>query len=76
MILPPQPGAQTSAAPDLVTRYAEELTSHLRCFDRVILHGTLVDVAHPGALLVSMRAAGFRPRDLTRFAAPIHQQVR
>jgi hypothetical protein len=76
MILPPQPGAQPSATPDLVTRYAEELTSNLGCFDRVILHGTLVDVAHPGALLVCMRAAGFRPRDLTRFAAPITTQVR
>ena len=61
---------------DLGTRYVEELAGQLRCFDRVILHGTLIDVAHPGALLVSMQRAGFRPRDLTRFAQPITGQVR
>jgi hypothetical protein len=76
MTLPPQPSTKTPAAPDLSTRYAEELAGSLRCFDRVILHGTLVDAAHPGALLVSMQAAGFRPCDLTRFAAPIAAQVR
>lgn len=61
---------------DLVSRYADQLVGSLRCFDRVILHGTLVDVAHPGALLVSMRAAGFRPRDLARFGQPITSPVR
>ena len=64
------------AATDLGTRYVQELAGELRCFDRVILHGTLIDVAHPGALLVSMQQAGFRPRDLTRFAQPITGQVR
>jgi hypothetical protein len=63
-------------ATDLGTRYAKELAGELRCFDRAILHGTLIDVAHPGALLVSMQQAGFRPRDLTRFAQPITGQVR
>jgi hypothetical protein len=61
---------------DLGTRCAKELAGELRCFDRVILHGTLIDVAHPGALLVSMQRAGFRPRDLTGFAQPITGQVR
>ena len=64
------------AATDLGTRYAKELAGELRCFDRVILHGTLIDVAHPGALLVSMQQAGFRARDLARFAQPITRQVR
>ena len=68
--LKPEPTA------DLGTRYAKELAGELRCFDRVILHGTLIDVAHPGALLVSMQQAGFRPRDLTQFAQPITGQVR
>jgi hypothetical protein len=40
------------------------------------LQGTLIDVAHPGALQVSMQQAGFRPRDLTRFAQRITGQVR
>lgn len=60
----------------LLSRYDGEITAHLRCFDRVIIHGTLVDVAHPGALLTHMNAAGFRPRDLARFAEPINRQVR
>lgn len=33
-------------------------------------------MAHPGALLVSMKRAGFCPRDLTRLAQPITGQVR
>jgi hypothetical protein len=65
-----------SPASDLATRHVSELAGELRCFDRMILHGTLIDVAHPGALLVSMHQAGFRPRDLARFAQPITQQVR
>ena len=66
----------TDCATELVTRYANQLVGSLRCFDRVILHGTLIDVAHPGALIVSMQKAGFKPRDLARFARPITTQVR
>jgi len=59
-----------------VSLYVGKLVGNLRCFDRGILHGTLIDVAHPGALLGSMQAAGSKPRDLTRFAQPITLQVR
>jgi hypothetical protein len=72
----PSSALKPESATDLGTRYVEELAGQLRCFDRVILHGTLIDVAHPGALLVSMQQAGFRPRDLARFAQPITGQVR
>jgi hypothetical protein len=65
-----------TAAASLFGRYATQLTGQLRCFDRVLLHGTLVDVAHPGALLVHMHAAGFKPRDVPRFAQPLNAQVR
>lgn len=67
---------ESGAAADLITRYVKELTGRLRCFDRVIMHGTLIDVSHPGALLVSMHAAGFKPRDLARFAQPVTVKVR
>jgi len=66
----------TDCAADLSTRYASQLVGSLRCFDRVIMHGTLIDVAHPGALVMTLRAAGVQARDLTRFAAPITAQVR
>src|ERR1017187_10057165 len=72
----PSSALKPESATDLGTRYVEELAGQLRCFDRVILHGTLIDLAHPGALLVSMQQAGFRPRDLARFAQPITGQVR
>jgi len=72
----PAPSSETDFEADLVSRYAGELVGSLRCFDRVIMHGTLIDVAHPGALLVSMQAAGFKPRDLARFGQPITAQVR
>ena len=70
------PQLEIDPASDLASRYADQLKGSLRCFDRVILHGTLIDVAHPGALLVSMQAAGFKPRDLARFGQPITTQVR
>ncbi len=65
-----------ASATDLSQRHAAELGGQLRCFDRMILHGTLVDVAHPGALLTRMHAAGFRPRDVARFAQPLNAQIR
>jgi len=73
---PTSPPLEPASGNDLINRYANQLAGHLRCFDRVIVHGTLVDVAYPGALLVSMQQAGFRPRDLAQFAHPINQQVR
>ena len=78
MTIPTPTAAKLETAPgiDLISRYSKEIAGHLRCFDRMIVHGTLVDVAHPGALLVSMNQAGFRPRDLARFAEPITRQVR
>lgn len=78
MTTPRESSACPQAKPDcdLVTRCLDELKGHLRCFDRVIMHGTLIDVAHPGALLVTMNAAGFQPKDLARFAQPITHQVR
>lgn len=74
---PPKPEVPKPQEPhaDLVSRYADQLVGDLRCFNRTIVHGTLVDVAYPGALLVSMKAAGFCPRDLARFAQPIHRQI-
>src|SRR5438552_14782281 len=61
MTIPTPTAAKLETAPgiDLISRYSKEIAGHLRCFDRMIVHGTLVDVAHPGALLVSMNQAGF-----------------
>src|SRR4030095_7716001 len=46
-----------TAAASLFGRYATQLTGQLRCFDRVLLHGPLVDVAHPGACAGAVDAA-------------------
>jgi hypothetical protein len=77
--MPPAKASQqltTDPAMDPASRYRDELWGNLRCFDGVIIQGTLIGVAHPGTLLVSMYAAGSKPRDLARFGQPITFQVR
>src|SRR6185369_10712017 len=69
-------GASSESALSLALRYGDDLAGQLRCFDRVILQGTLVDIAHPGALAVQMHAAGLTPCELVRFAQPFNDQVR
>lgn len=43
-------GHGSTKVPELFLRYEQQIEGQLRCFDRVIFQGTLVDVAHPGAL--------------------------
>jgi len=42
MATEPSCALKPESAPELGTRYVEELAGQLRCFDRVILHGTLI----------------------------------
>ena len=60
----------------LVERYADQMIGQLRCFDRVILQGTLLDLAHPGAVAVQLRKEGLELFDLSRFAQALTDQVR
>jgi hypothetical protein len=44
----------------LLERYAEQIDGILGCYDRVILTGTLVDVAHPDVLTARLYALNIR----------------
>src|SRR5215510_8669176 len=61
---------------ELLVRYQEQVEGQLHCFDRVIFQGTLVDVAHPGALASYLVKAGKKPSDLVAFAQPLNNQIR
>lgn len=60
----------------LLERYAEQIEGVLGCYDRVILTGTLVEVAHPDALRAQLYALNIRCFDLKLFAEPLRDQVR
>src|ERR1051325_1739390 len=62
--------------PELLTRYGDAIEGQLRCFDRVIVHGLLVDVCTPGALANYLLRSGRRPADLEAFALPLNNQIR
>jgi len=60
----------------LLERYAEQIDGILGCYDRVILTGTMVDVAHPDVLTARLYALNIRCFDLKLFAEPLRDQVR
>ena len=60
----------------LLGRYAGPIDGVLGCSDRVILTGTLVDVAHPDVLRARLCALNIRCFDLKLFAEPLRDQVR
>src|SRR6266404_8116010 len=60
----------------LLERYADQIDGILGCYDRVIITGTLVDVAHPDVLRARLYALNIRCFDLKLFAEPLRDQVR
>jgi hypothetical protein len=60
----------------LLERYADQIEGILGCYDRVIVTGTLVDVAHPDVLTARLYALNIRCFDLKLFAEPLRDQVR
>lgn len=59
----------------LLERYASELKCQLRCFDRVVLQGTLVDVACPAAMTCRLYEAGLSLADLQTYAMPLRDEI-
>src|SRR5437870_1885499 len=68
-------GSSRESHSALLTRYADELACQLQCFDRVILQGTLIDVAHPAALSSRLHEAGLMLSDLMAFATPLRDEI-
>lgn len=57
-------------------RYADRILGTISCFDRVVITGTLVDIAYAGAMAATLTARGFRLFDYTQFAEPLRDEVR
>ena len=48
----------------------------LGCFDRVVLIGTLREIAHPKAMDSFLYQEGFRAIEIGKFAEPLGQRIR
>ena len=60
----------------LVERYGDQIIGQLRCWDRVVITGTMVDVCHPGAMEWELRKRDIRCFDIGQFAEPLKETVR
>src|SRR3972149_854877 len=60
----------------LTETYADKIGGTLSCFDRVIITGSLVDIAYAEAMAKTLRSGGIRLFDYTQFAEPLRDEVR
>jgi len=60
----------------LLTRYGKEIAGVLGCFDRLVVTGTLTEIAHPEAMDAFLHREGFRAFDIGLFADPLRQSIR
>jgi hypothetical protein len=65
-----------SAKEGLLTRYADKVVGTLGCYDRLVLSGTLLAMAHPKAMAEVLFRAGVRCFDLGQYLEPLREQVR
>src|SRR5438046_2252925 len=64
------------ASTDLLERYAADIEGVLGCFDRMVVTGTLTEVAHPEAMAAVLRREGVRCFDIGQFAGPLRGRIR
>jgi len=64
------------ATSGLVTRYEREIEGFLGCFDRLVVSGTLTEVAHPEAMAGVLYREGTRCFDIGQFAEPLRERIR
>lgn len=60
----------------LLGRYDKEIAGVLGCFDRLVVTGTLTEIAHPEAMDARLFRDGFRAVDIGKFAEPLRQRLR
>ena len=65
-----------NATTSLLTRYEKEIAGVLGCMDRLVVTGTLTEIAHPDAMDAVLFREGFRAFDIGQFAEPLRQQIR
>jgi hypothetical protein len=61
---------------ELLQRYQQDIVGVLGCFDRVVVTGTLTEVAYPEALAGVLHREGIRCFDLGQFAEPLRLRIR
>ncbi len=55
---------------------ADKIVGTLSCFDRIILTGSLVDIAYAEAMAKTLRISRVRLFDYPQFAEPLRDEVR
>ena len=60
----------------LVERHQHQIAGVLSCFDRVIITGTLPEIAYAGAMERFLRSRSIRLFDYPRWAEPLHDELR
>ena len=60
----------------LTERYVDQIVGVLGCYDRVVLNGTLMAIAHPEAMAGVLRREGIRCFDLAQFVEPLGEEIR
>ena len=65
-----------NATSDLLERYAQDIAGVLGCFNRVVVTGTLTEVAHPEAMAAVLRRERVRCFDIGLFAEPLRGRIR
>src|SRR5947199_4371748 len=57
-------------------RHGEKIEAALGCYDRLVITGTLLDVAYPAAVQHRLNERDLRCLDLGEFAQPLWETVR
>lgn len=60
----------------LTDRYASVIRGVLSCFDRLLIQGTLPDIAYAGAMTGELNKRRIRIFDFTHFAQPLREAIR
>lgn len=67
--------SHSSSVTGLLERYAAQIEGTLGCFDRVVITGTLVEVAYAKAITARLAHEGVRCFDIKDFADPLRRQI-
>jgi len=60
----------------LLERYESNISGVLGCFDRIVVSGTLTEIAYPGAMAGRLASEGIRCFDIMEFAEPLRLRIR
>ena len=61
---------------DILQRYADRTLGVLSCYDRVIIHGRIPEIAYAKGMEMYLRTHGVRQFDFPKFAQPLRDEIR